>query len=99
LKSLFPDIPVKNKTPSEKAEIEQWLAARKEEGLKIDPETAETEWWYAQTVDPYDVDPDLPEEFWQVGREYFASSPGSDIWVSFGDLPKATCERLWAKHS
>jgi hypothetical protein len=97
IESLFPDIPIKKKTESEKAEIEQWLAARREEGLKIDPETAETEWWYAQTLDPYGVDPDLPDEFWQVGREYFASSPGSDIWVSFRDLPDATRERLWEK--
>ena len=25
--------------------VEQWLAIRKEAGLKIDPETAEVEWW------------------------------------------------------
>src|SRR5262245_6113391 len=33
--------------------IEQWLAIRKEAGLKIDPATAETCWQYAQTLDPY----------------------------------------------
>jgi hypothetical protein len=37
--------------------------------------------WYAQTLDPYGVDPDLPEELQQAGREYFARSPGSDVWV------------------
>jgi hypothetical protein len=31
----------------------QWLAIRKEAGLKLDPETAEVEWCYAQTLDPY----------------------------------------------
>ena len=31
--------------------------------------------------------PDLPEELQQVGQEYFARQPGSDIWVHFGDLP------------
>ena len=66
-----------------------WLASRKEAGLKIDPETAEVEWTYAQTLDPYGVYPELPEEYWQVGREYFARSPGSDVWVWFGDLPDA----------
>jgi hypothetical protein len=31
--------------------------------------------------------------------EYFARSPGSDIWVEFGDLADDTRERLWARHS
>jgi hypothetical protein len=79
-------------------EREAWLAIRKDAGLKIDPETAEVEWWYAQTMDPYGIYPELPEELC-VGREYFARSPGSDIWVDFGDLPKATADALWKKHS
>jgi hypothetical protein len=79
-------------------ERKAWLAIRKEAGLKIDPETAEVEWIYAQTLDPYGVYPDLPEECRQVGREYFARSPGSDVWVSFDDLPKATREALWKKY-
>jgi hypothetical protein len=78
--------------------IEQWLAIRKQAGLQIDPETAEVDWIFAQTLDPYGVDPDLPEECQQVGREYFARSPGSDIWVWFGDLPDATREALYKKH-
>lgn len=69
---------------------EQWLASRREAGLKIDPQTAEVDWIYARVVDPYGVYPELPEEYSCVGREYFARSPGSDIWVSFGDLPEAT---------
>ena len=79
--------------------VEQWLANRKEAGLKIDPETAEVCWDYADTIDPYGVDRDLPEELQQIGREYFARSPNSDVWVSFRDLPKATRDALWAKHS
>jgi hypothetical protein len=74
-------------------------AARKEAGLKIDPATAEVDWTYAQTLDPYGIDPDLPEELQQIGRAYFACSPGSDVWVEFGDLPEATRNALWAKHS
>jgi hypothetical protein len=77
---------------------EQWLAIRKEAGLKIDPETAEVDWNYAHTLDPYGIDPDLPEEYRQVGREYFARSPGSDVWVSFQDLPDTTRKSLWEKH-
>ena len=71
---------------------------RKEAGLKIDPETAEVDWTYGQVLDPYGVYPDLPEEYRQVGRAYFARSPGSDIWVNFGDLPEATRDALWGKH-
>jgi len=41
----------------------------------------------------------MPEECLQVGREYFARAPGSDIWVSFYDLPDSTRDRLWKKHS
>jgi len=74
--------------------VKQWLAIRKEAGLKIDPETAEVTWIYAWTVDPYGVHPDLPEEHQQAGREYFARSPGSDVWVDFGDLPAATRDAL-----
>jgi hypothetical protein len=71
---------------------------RKVVGLHIDPETAEVEWIYAQTLDPYGDEPDLPEEYDQVGREYFARSPGSDVWINFGDLPEATRMKLWEKH-
>jgi hypothetical protein len=78
--------------------VEQWLAIRKEAGLQIDPATAEVEWTYEQTLDPYGINPDLPEECRQVGREYFARAPGSDVWVWFGDLPEATRSALWEKH-
>jgi hypothetical protein len=89
--------PVKN-VPTDQMTVEQWLAIRKEAALRIDPETADVEWTYAQTLDPYGVDPELPEEFQQVGREYFARSPGSDVWVWFGDLPSAIGDALWEKH-
>jgi hypothetical protein len=100
IEALFPDVPIKKKTAAEKAEIERWLAMRKEEALKIDAETAEVAWWYAQTSDPYGVmdEWELPEEFHQIGREYFARAPGSDIWVLFGDLPPETKDKLWNKH-
>jgi hypothetical protein len=78
-------------------ELGQWLAIRKEEGLKIDPETAEVEWWYANVGDPYDVGL-VPKEDWCIGRASFARSPKRDIWVSFHDLPEATEKALWEKH-
>jgi hypothetical protein len=76
---------------------EQWLAIRKEAALHIDPETAEVEWSYGQTLDPYGVDPDLPEEYHCIGRNYFARAPGSDVWVEFGDLPNPVRDALWKK--
>lgn len=78
--------------------VDQWLAIRKEEGARINPETAEVMWTYALTFDPYHVYPDLPEELQQVGREYFARTPDSDIWVWFGDLPRDVSQRLREKH-
>jgi hypothetical protein len=57
-------------------------------GREIDPETAEVEWRYGLTLDPYGVH-DLPEEYQQVGREYFACAPDTDLWISFQDLPEA----------
>jgi hypothetical protein len=100
IEALFPHVPVKKKTPAEREEIERWLAIRKEEALKIDPETAEVDWSYEQTLDPYGVrdEWELPEEFDQVGRAYFARAPGNDIWVEFGDLPQETREKLWNRH-
>jgi hypothetical protein len=100
IESLSPDVPVQKKTPSERARIEQWLAIRKKAGLKIDPETAEVDWSYEQTLDPYGLldEWELPEEFHQVGREYWARAPGSDVWVHFSDLPDTVREKLWARH-
>jgi hypothetical protein len=67
-------------------------------GLHIDPEVAEFFWTYGQGLDPYGDDPDLPEEYQCVGREYFARSPRDDVWINFGDLPEKTREVLWEKH-
>jgi hypothetical protein len=64
----------------------------------IDPDTAEVTWWYAQTMDPYGIDPALPEELQQVGREYFVKSSPTGTWVSFCDLPDELKDKLWAKH-
>ena len=78
--------------------IRQWLETRKEAGKHIDPITAEVTWSYAQVLDPYGVYSDLPEEAYCVGREYFARSSESDIWVWFGDLPDEVREELTHKH-
>ena len=82
-----------NKTVDELT-LDQWLQVRKEEGRKIDPDTAKVMCDRVYGGDPYDVYPDLPEEYQTIGRAYFARAPGSDIWVWFGDLPDETVKRL-----
>ena len=79
-------------------ERDEFIAIRREDAQKIDPETAEVTWWFAQTLDPYGIS-DLSGEERQVGREYYARAPGSDIWVSFRDLPDAVSDALWKKHA
>lgn len=37
--------------------VEQWLQVRKEKGRNIDPDTAEVDWSYALTLDPYGEEP------------------------------------------
>jgi hypothetical protein len=80
----------------ERMTVREFLAIRKEEGLKIDPTTAEVHWHYTEVTDPYGVYPF--EEIECVGRSYFARRPGSDIWVEFGDLPEKTRDALWGQH-
>src|SRR5262245_37874539 len=74
--------------------VDEWLALRKEAALKIDPETAEVHWQWGQILDPYGIKSDLTAEHDQAGRLYFARSPGSEIWVSFYDLPDEVCGAL-----
>lgn len=93
----------KHQTPTEGRHVtirqDRWRALLRIAGQQIDPNTAEVDWIYGLTLDPYGVYPDLPEEYRQVGREYFARAPGTEVWVNFHDLPKGTRERLWARHS
>jgi hypothetical protein len=77
------------------AEYELFKAKRREEGLKIVAETAETTWWHTQVLDPYHFLGELlPRELHCIGRSYFARNPESDIWVEFGDLPDETRDKL-----
>jgi hypothetical protein len=55
IEALFPWIPVTKKTAAEKAEIERWLAVRKEAALEIDPDTAEIHHSHTRYFDPYNV--------------------------------------------
>jgi hypothetical protein len=66
--------------------------------VKSIPQTAEVISEYGQTFDPYGIDLELPEELRCVGRNYFARSPRSDVWVWFRDLPTAVRAALWEKN-
>ena len=77
--------------------VREFLAIRKEEGPKIDPSTAEVMWLYAQVLDPYGVDPELPEGCVCVAG-ILCSQTRCDVWVEFGDLPEKTRDALWKRH-
>ena len=78
-------------------DLQALKALREEVGRSIDPETAEVIFSYCYTVDPYGEWADIPEEYQQVGRQYFARPPGGDTWVCFGDLPESTRDALREK--
>jgi hypothetical protein len=80
-----------------KAEYDRRMEERRAAGLLIDPSTAEIEWWYAELEDPYDDGLPLLPQAEQVGREYFARAPDSDIWVHIRDLPDATRDAIWER--
>jgi|SRR5262249_36457553 len=81
-----------------KQEREQYLAVIKEAALKIDVETAEVLWDWGSQLDPYYLFEH--GDHWEdcIGRNYWARSPGSDVWVEFGDLPEEIQDALWKKH-
>jgi hypothetical protein len=82
---------------TEDLEKQNWLATRRETGIRVDPATAKVMWTYGQILDPYGVHDLAPEEDC-VGRVYFARSPEPDaVWVAFYDLPEITSDRLWAR--
>jgi hypothetical protein len=77
-------------------QVQVWLAPRKEAGRAIDPENVDFNWGWEEVLDPYGVDP-VPPEYSCVGRTYFVRTPGSDIWVEFGDLPDPVRARIWQR--
>jgi hypothetical protein len=82
-----------------KEQRQEWLMIRKEAAAKIDPEMADVFWEYGSILDPYYLFERGDD--WEdcIGRNYFARSPESDVWVFFGDLPAAVCNRLWERIS
>jgi hypothetical protein len=77
-------------------EIKAWLAVRKREAVRIDPMTAEVVWQHRYILDPYNVHV-LDDQEKVIGRVYFARQPGSNIWVSFDDLPEEVIGSLLSR--
>jgi hypothetical protein len=90
--------PNKKRISTVEVTVDYLNALRREVGRHIDPETAEVDGVYAEVCNPYGDKLDLPDELQCVGRDYFARSPGSKLWIWSGDLPGATADRLWKKH-
>src|SRR4051812_12192426 len=77
-------------------DIEMWVAIREEAAKSINPATAKVIWQYGQIVNPYGLEPN-PDDADCIGRNYFARAPGSDVWVSFHDLPESVVDELWKR--
>ena len=73
----------------------EWLQIRKDAAARIDPVTAEVTFEWGQSVDPYGVEPNLPPEWDQIGRNYFVRNSNEEIWVSFDDLSHSARKVLW----
>jgi hypothetical protein len=82
------------KVPGTDMSIGQYLAIRKEEGLKIDPATADICQSSVYIFDPYDIDPTLDRKYAPFDRDLFVRGLGSDIWVHEEDLPKETWKAI-----
>ena len=73
---------------------EEFLANRKAAGQVIDVETCKIAWWYAQIVDPYGIESDLPDEAYCIGSTCFVISPDSDGWVCVCTICRRTRSAL-----
>jgi hypothetical protein len=82
---------------TDKQSKEEWLALRRAEAKLLGPATAKIEWSFGQILDTYDLDQDLLDECYCVGRVYFARRPGGDIWVCFRDLPVGIRKAQWKR--
>ena len=75
--------------------VGQWLKIRKEEGTRIDAETAEVHVRKVLIFDPYGMGfPVYHEQWFELSKQAFACNPGSATWVWFRDLPEGTLRRL-----
>jgi hypothetical protein len=79
------------------AEYDRRMKERRAAGLLLDPSIAKIDWTYAHTCDPYNDGLAFHPQEEQLGREYFARAPGSDIWVCVHDLPDATRDAIWER--
>jgi hypothetical protein len=69
---------------------------RTEAGKRINPETAEVWFEYANDFDPYREDPEIEQV--SVGRVFFAADPEERIAVEWSELPEETQAALDEKY-
>lgn len=74
------------------------LAQEIEEGLKIDPATAEVTAVYDWLLNGHGALPDLRVETGKMKRNFYANRPGVWFLVNFENLPHHTRNALWKKH-
>jgi hypothetical protein len=80
-----------------KEELHQWVASREKAGHAIDIETCELGRWHACDLDPYGINPELPEELQQIGTNRFVRNPRSRGWVCENDLPPDKAMALYRR--
>jgi hypothetical protein len=73
------------------AQYAEFVEAKKRVGAAINPDLAEVESWFTDTLDPYGV---LGIDSGSAGREWFVRAPGSDEWVLRGHLPPGAWDRI-----
>jgi len=78
--------------------VKEWLEMRTEAALKIDPETALILRSHVCPSSPYGTYSKIPEHCEEIFDDYYARSPGSDVWVYAGDLPKEVARALEKRH-
>jgi hypothetical protein len=88
---------VYNRRLIDREEYDVEIDRRRQIGSTIDPDTAETMFWYADINDPYDILDPKKFHVGGAGRERFARNRGGKDWVHFDDLPETTRTALWAR--
>jgi hypothetical protein len=84
----------KGQSDGNQISLHRWLGIRKNAARRIDPATADVRWLFGLIMDPYCVNPDLPDECRELDKVYFARAPGSNVWVSFDDLDESVRSAL-----
>jgi hypothetical protein len=78
------------------AEAQAFLEGRLKEAERIDPQTCEIRWWFADAVNLYGIFEDH-EEFCCFGKERFVRNVPDGDWVWVGHLPEHIAKALFER--